>query len=61
MKFIDFVTVTFFALFVILCSLPELIHIRAIAVQDFTIIWFLILGGIYLFVWFYFLNKAKII
>ena len=57
MKFIDFVTVTFFALFVILCSLPELIHIRAIV----TIIWFLILGGIYLFVWFYFLNKAKII
>ncbi|MBR1753217.1 hypothetical protein IJ732_00120 [bacterium] len=59
MKFYDFLTGALIALIIILIGLPELIEIRAIVIQDFAIVWFMLYTFIFLAIWFYFINKAK--
>ena len=59
MKFYDFFTATVIALIVIAIGLPELMDIRAIVIKDFTIVWYILFGAIYMTIWMYIINKVK--
>ena len=55
----DYSTEVAIVLTIVVMCIPGLLEIRAIAIQDFTIVWFFLIGFIYFAVWFYLIKKSK--
>jgi len=59
MNYFEYILLGIIVLIAVFVCFNELMEIQAIAVQDFTVIWF-VLGNIILFViWKYLITKAK--
>ncbi|MBR1680748.1 hypothetical protein IJ707_03045 [bacterium] len=59
MKFHNIFTTAVIILVIIACLLPDLMEIRAIAIQDFSIVWFILFSVVFFTIWFYFLDRAN--
>ena len=59
MKFYNIFTTAVIILIIIACLIPDLMEIRAIAIQDFTIVWLILFSVIFFTIWFYFIDRVN--
>lgn len=59
MNFLENLLLSLLAIVCVVVVIIQLMDMRAIAVQDFTFVWFVLGNIIFLTIWYYYINKAK--